>query len=171
MMQTSDAQPQKRFPYILTVFMLFALGVLLTLGNWQKDRLALKEALLSKMETQLVAEPISFEALLAKFNADEDIAYVPVQLSGEFMHDKEQHYFATYKGASGYFVYTPLQLEGRSEIVFANRGFIPFDLKDPSTRLAGQAKGTQSFKGVARVAPRRKLGLKWREMSFSSLSI
>ena len=156
MTQTAESKPQKRFPYILTIFMLIALGVLITLGNWQKDRLAWKEALLSKMETQLVAEPISFEALLAKFNAGEDIAYVPVQLSGEFMHDKEQHYFATYKGASGYFVYTPLQLEDRSEIVFANRGFIPFDLKEQSTRLVGQTQGIQSFKGVARVAPREK---------------
>lgn len=156
MTQTTETKLQKRFPYILTIFMLIALGVLITLGNWQKDRLAWKETLLSKIETQLDAEPIPFEALLDKFDAGVDIAYVPVQLSGEFMHDKEQHYFATYKGASGYFVYTPLQLEGRNEIVFGNRGFIPFDLKDPATRLAGQTKGIQSLKGVTRVAPSEK---------------
>lgn len=156
-MTNQDAlKPKKRFPYILTVLMLIALAVLVSLGNWQKQRLAWKEALLTKIETRLDAEPITLEALEARFNQGEDIAYIPVIFSGEFLHDKEQHYFATYKGASGYFVYTPVQIEGREQILFANRGFVPFDRKEANTRQDGQTTGLISFKGVARFAPSEK---------------
>lgn len=156
MVTDTQKTPSKRFPIIMTVLMLIALAVLVSLGNWQKERLEWKEGLLSKIQSRMVAEPIALEALEQKFKAGDDIAYIPVTMRGEFMHDKEQHYFATYNGASGYFVYTPLKLEGREEVLFTNRGFVPFDLKEPSSRPLGQITGIGSFQGVARVAPTEK---------------
>lgn len=156
MVQDTQKKQRRGFPYLLTVLMLLALGVLVSLGNWQKQRLQWKEALLTKIETQLFGDPIALETLENKFVAGEDIAYTPVNVSGTFMHDKEQHYFATFKGASGYFVYTPLQVDGRDAIIFANRGFVPFDKKEPSTRALGQTEGVVAIKGIARVAPSQK---------------
>lgn len=149
-------EPKRRFPFILTALMLVALGVLISLGNWQRDRLAWKEGLLDKIETRLDAEPIALAELEAQHAAGEDIAYIPVTFSGTFLHDKEQHYFATYSGASGYFVYTPLKLTSREDVLFVNRGFVPFDKKDAKTRLDGLLKGEQVLQGVARIAPSEK---------------
>jgi surfeit locus 1 family protein len=78
-----------------------------------------------------------------------DVDYTPVTATGEFMHDAERHFFATWQGASGYYVYTPLRLvTGR--VVFVNRGFVPFDQKDPKTRQQGQVSGPQTITGLAR---------------------
>ena len=66
-----------------------------------------------------------------------------------FDHSVEQHFFATLRGASGYFVYTPLVMaDGR--IVLINRGFVPFDLKEASLRPEGQIAGDVSISGLAR---------------------
>ena len=44
------------------------------------------------------------------------------------------------RAQSGFYVYTPLELaDGR--IVFVNRGFVPYDRKDPATRAEGQVGG------------------------------
>jgi surfeit locus 1 family protein len=41
-------------------------------------------------------------------------------------------------GQSGFYVYTPLELaDGR--LLFVNRGFVPYDLKEPATRPAEPA--------------------------------
>ena len=50
---------------------------------------------------------------------------------------------------SGYYVYTPLALDD-GRLVFVNRGFVPFDRKDPATRAAGQLAGPQTVPGLAR---------------------
>ena len=60
--------------------------------------------------------------------------------TGTFLHDGERHFFATWKGQSGFFVYTPLRLaDGR--FVFVNRGFVPYDLKDAGDAAAGPGGG------------------------------
>ena len=100
--------------------------------------------------------PIPLIELEKKQAVGEDIAYIPVTVEGTFAHDKEQHYFATYNGASGYFIYTPLQIKKRDEVLFVNRGFVPFDRKDAATRLEGQVQGMQILKGIARIAPTEK---------------
>ncbi len=72
-----------------------------------------------------------------------------MQAKGVFRHDKEAHYFATYNGASGYFVYTPL-LIGDGSNLLVNRGFVPMERKEPETRLEGQVEGVVIVEGLAR---------------------
>ena len=50
---------------------------------------------------------------------------------------------------SGFYVYTPLRMPfGR--FVFINRGFVPYDLKDPKRRQQTQVEGEVTIRGLAR---------------------
>jgi surfeit locus 1 family protein len=128
---------------------LIALGILLSLGTWQLQRLHWKEALLADMAERRVATPVSLadiEALAAK---GADIEYRPVTVTGVFANNRERHFFATWRGQTGYYVYTPLQLaDGR--FLFVNRGFVPFEAKEPEMRKQGQLTGAQTVTGLAR---------------------
>ncbi|MEO1748913.1 MAG: SURF1 family cytochrome oxidase biogenesis protein, partial [Pseudomonadota bacterium] len=65
--------------------------------------------------------------------------------------DGEQHFFATHKGISGYYLYTPLALEEPERtIVLVNRGFVPFDLKEPVDRPETLNEGQVTITGLAR---------------------
>ena len=35
-----------------------------------------------------------------------DVEYWPVEATGRFLHEGESHFFATWKGRSGFFIYT-----------------------------------------------------------------
>jgi surfeit locus 1 family protein len=77
------------------------------------------------------------------------VEYLPVTVSGTFMHQGERHFLSTYEGAAGYNVYTPLMLED-GRFVLVNRGFVPYEKKDPATRADGQLDGPVSITGLAR---------------------
>lgn len=126
-----------------------ALGVLVSLGTWQMQRLQWKEALLAAMEERHTAPPVSLNEIEAMSVAGDDIDYRTVRVSGTYDHGKERHFFATHGGRTGYYVFTPLMLEdGRA--LFVNRGFVPFENKDASTRPEGQVAGTVTVNGLAR---------------------
>ena len=126
-----------------------ALAILLSLGTWQLQRLSWKEQLLSDMAARRIAAPVSLADIEAMAARGEDIEYSPVTVSGVFANNKERHFFATWRGQTGYHVYTPLQLaDGR--FLFVNRGFTPFEAKEPEMRKQGQLTGLQSVTGLAR---------------------
>lgn len=147
-MSTAGAT-RARFPWVMVVVALPVFAALLMLGTWQVQRLAWKQDLLATIEARLDAAPVPAAEIEARVAADGDIRYTPVIVSGVFDHGRERHFFATHRGASGYFVYTPLVLEdGRHALV--NRGFVPFDRKAPDTRPEGQVQGAVTVTGLAR---------------------
>ncbi len=149
-----NASLEKRAPsrtrMIATTFaILVALAILLSLGTWQVERLHWKEGLLADIAERRAAGPVSLadiEAITAKGG---DIEYRRVSLSGTFDHAKERHFFATFEGQTGFYVYTPMTLaDGR--ILFVNRGFVPYEMKEPAKRQAGEVTGVQTVTGYAR---------------------
>jgi surfeit locus 1 family protein len=134
---------------IVGVAALAAFALLIALGTWQVQRLQWKEALLSTIQSRLDAEPVSIGDIEARVASGEDVDYWPVTVEGEFRHEGERHFFATHEGNSGYFVYTPFELDD-GRFLLVNRGFVPFDRKDPATRPEGQVSGRQSVTGLAR---------------------
>jgi surfeit locus 1 family protein len=110
---------------------LVALAILVSLGNWQVRRLAWKEDLLATIDARIHAAPVPLDEALARMNDPaSDIEYLPVELSGTFLPDAEQHVLSTWKGASGWNIYHPLRLDD-GRILFVNRGFVPYDRADP----------------------------------------
>ena len=147
----AGALPRKgRGKAVLTgIAFLLALAILLSLGTWQVRRLHWKEQLLADMAARRVAAPVALADIEAMVKRGEDIEYRPVTVSGTFANNKERHFFATWRGRTGYHVYTPLRLaDGR--FLFVNRGFTPFEAKEPEMRKQGQLTGVQRVTGLAR---------------------
>ncbi|WP_439273403.1 SURF1 family protein [Pseudochrobactrum sp. HB0163] len=140
----SGAQP---WGLLICAAILFA--VLVCLGIWQTQRLFWKEQLIAGIDQRIHAAPKTLAQAEAGFMLTGSVDYMPVTLRGTFAHDHEQYFFTTFKGVSGYAVYTPLLLaDGRA--VFINRGFVPYEKQKPETRLAGQVTGEVTINGLAR---------------------
>jgi surfeit locus 1 family protein len=128
---------------------LFSLVILLTLGTWQVERLHWKEGLLADIAERRSADPAPLSEIEQRAAAGDDIEYRRIALSGTFDHTRERHFFATFEGRTGFYVYTPLTLaDGRK--IFVNRGFVPYEMKEPATRAAGEVSGEQAITGYAR---------------------
>lgn len=137
----------KRLLFIGLTAIVFVL--LLSLGTWQVQRLQWKTELLQAIEARIAAPPAALADMERRWSETGDVDYWPVEITGSFEHGGEQHFFATHKGHAGYHVYTPMRLADQ-RVVFVNRGFVPFDRKDASTRQSGQVSGAVTVVGLAR---------------------
>lgn len=151
-MATVAKNPRRsRAGLILLPFVVVSLAVLLALGTWQVQRLAWKEDLIATIEDRTARAPVALAEALSSERSIADMEYLPVLLRGTFVHDAERHFFATHRGASGYYIYTPLRMAD-GDHVFVNRGFVPYDRKDPATRAEGQVEGEVEIVGLLRPA-------------------
>ena len=149
MSDTATTSPRSRRAALVGGVLAFI--VLIGLGTWQMQRLYWKEALLAKIAERIAAPPMPLAEIEQKVlsNTLPDSDYFAVTATGTFRHEAERHFFATWKGETGFYVYTPLQLtDGR--VVFVNRGFVPYELKEPTKRLQGQVAGPVTIKGLSR---------------------
>lgn len=139
-----------RTKFILTSLgVLLALAVLLSLGTWQLNRLHWKEGLLAQIEARRHAAPLPLAQAEAAANTGQEAEYLRVSVQGVFDHAGERHFFATFEGGSGFYIYTPLILtDGR--VLFVNRGFVPYEMKEASTRTQGQVSGPVALTGYLR---------------------
>jgi surfeit locus 1 family protein len=144
-----------RFPWLVALISLIAFAILIALGTWQVERLKWKEGLLVTIAERVASTPRPFGEIEALYARTGDVEYWPVRVTGRFLHDHERHFFATHQGRSGFYVYTPLQLaDGRAVLV--NRGFVPYEKKDPATRPEGQVVSEVTVTGLARDPLREK---------------
>ena len=149
---TTRARPSRRAgagTMLLLLGSAVAFAVLLALGTWQVQRLAWKGELIATIDARTASDPHSLNDTVARLTMTGDVDYWPISLGGAFRHEGERHFFATHKGQSGYFVHTPLELDD-GRFILVNRGFVPFDRKDPATRAEGQVQGWQVVRGLAR---------------------
>ncbi|WP_164747036.1 SURF1 family protein, partial [Mesorhizobium sp. M1A.F.Ca.IN.020.03.1.1] len=124
-------------------------AILLGLGTWQVQRLHWKEGLIDTIDKRTHAAPLPLTDVEKEFAATHDVEYTPVTVTGTFLHQGERHFFATWEGDTGFNVYTPLRLDD-GRFVLVNRGFVPYDLKDPAKRKQGEVAGTVTVTGLAR---------------------
>ncbi len=131
------------WPTILTLVML---AVLIGLGTWQVERLHWKQNLLAEIDQRSHMPPVDISNLTDASNID----YLPAKASGLFRHDQEFYLTAISKdGQGGYHVLTPLQLDNGT-VLLVDRGWVPYDKKDPATRRDGQLFGPVSVTGLLR---------------------
>ncbi|MBO0663523.1 SURF1 family protein [Jiella sp. MQZ9-1] len=136
---------------------LLGIAILFGLGTWQVERLHWKEGLLAEIDHRIHAPPVDLETLLARSEAGQSIEYTPVYVTGRFLNGAERYFLSTFEGQAGWNVYTPLLL-ANGDLIFVNRGFVPYELRDPARRRAGQPTGTVTVTGLARVPPTVKPG-------------
>jgi surfeit locus 1 family protein len=130
-----------------TFFTIPAFITLIGLGIWQLDRLDRKLALIAQVQTRMAQAP---ELLPDEIPDPDALKFRRVEVTGEFLHDKEIHLLAhTAKGRVGYQVITPLR-EASGRFVLVNRGWVPDDRRDPASRADGQVSGVVTVRGLAR---------------------
>jgi len=148
--ETTRGNPSRnRFPIGFLVFSVVSLAILVSLGTWQVKRLAWKEGLLATIHERIHSAPRPLADLERQFAKTHDVEYWPVTAHGAFLNRSERDFFATWKGSSGFFIYIPLRLDD-GRFLFVNRGFVPYDRKDPSTRPMSEVKGEVTITGLGR---------------------
>lgn len=149
-LKNGPAKPAPRRAGVLFfIAVSLALVALIVLGNWQVSRLVWKEQLVSTISSRMKQPTITIDEALALWQHAGDVDYVPVRVRGIFNHQIEQHYLATHGGQSGWYVYTPLELDD-GRLLVVNRGFVPYSLKEPSSRPWQPVEGIVELNGLAR---------------------
>lgn len=129
---------------------LAGLALLISLGNWQMQRLAWKEGLIAAIGERVQGEPVQLAVAEERAARGDNVEYTRVAIDGRLLNDREIHLYALDSALGpGFDVITPLQLADGS-LVLVNRGFVPNDLKDPARRLAGQVEGDVQVVGLLR---------------------
>jgi surfeit locus 1 family protein len=149
MIQPVGEEGKRPFPYVAALLGVLAFAALIALGTWQVERLHWKEGLLATIDQRIHSAPRPLSEIERLFADRHDVEYWPVALKGTFLHTGERHFLATWNGDAGFNIYTPLKLDD-GRYVFVNRGFVPYDRKDPSTRAEGQVEGEVTVTGLAR---------------------
>jgi surfeit locus 1 family protein len=123
--------------------------VLLGLGTWQVERRAWKLDLIARTDARVHAAPVPAPGPSEWPGIGRDDAYRHVRLSGRFLNDRETLVQAVTDYGAGFWVVTPLRRDDGTTVLI-NRGFVPGDRKDPSSREAGQIAGPVEVVGLLR---------------------
>lgn len=136
---------------IWLVLLLLLTALLIGLGTWQVQRLHWKLDLIAKVDSRVHAPAVAAPgpAQWADINA-ENSEYKHVQAKGTFLNDKETQVYASTELGPGYWVLTPLK-QADGTIVIVNRGFVPTEKRQPTTRTEGQIGGETTVTGLLRI--------------------
>ncbi len=141
------------FPFLMT---LIGVAILAGLGKWQLDRREWKLGLIERIDSRSHGEAISLTEAKRLWREDHDVEYYRVLLVGHFLHNYEHHLYSIVDGEAGWRIITPLQTRS-GDVVLIDRGFVPAELKEPSTRKKGQIEGDVELTGLARAPEKRGL--------------
>jgi surfeit locus 1 family protein len=152
---TDEPVRSPRGPFALILLALFGLCLFvgfIELGNWQMRRLAWKHDLIAHVDQRVHAPPVAPPApdQWSQVNAEQD-EYRHVQVTGEFLHDRQTLIWAASDEGSGFFVVTPLRLADGS-IVLVNRGFAPVDWCGRDGHCARGPSGSVTVTGLLRMS-------------------
>ena len=112
--------------WVMTIMTCAGFSLFISLGLWQFDRAAFKEAIKVKFETRLAADYRQFEAWESFSENDfADMEFQKLIIRGQFdlsrtvLIDNQIH-----RGQAGYHVLTPFILNVDDKIVLVNRGWV-----------------------------------------------
>lgn len=139
---------------VVTLAAVVAMGVTARLGVWQLDRAGQKEALQSALDARSRLPELPMAGLATTPQAAPAQHHRRIRLRGEwvgeatlFLDNRQM------SGRPGFFVVTPLRLEGRGqEAVLVQRGWVPRDARD-RTRLPPVASPAGRVEVAGRMAP------------------
>ncbi len=129
-----------------------AVVILILLGTWQLQRLHWKQSIIVARQTAVAEAPLT----LVPTGDVSTIAFRRLRLTGTYDNRIEFHLsgqsLTDARGMSqaGWHVITPFTLADGA-VVIVNRGFVPYDLKDPSRR-SPVPLGEQTIEGLIRPA-------------------
>jgi surfeit locus 1 family protein len=131
---------------------LVAVVTFAALGTWQVQRRAWKHDLIARVDARIHADavPAPGRADWPALDAGGD-AYRRVFATGTFADDRETLVQAVTELGGGYWVMTPLVGTDGSTIL-VNRGFVPVEKRDPTTREIGRRVAETRVTGLLRMS-------------------
>ena len=155
--------PSNRALIAAAIATVISLIILITLGNWQMERLAWKEGLIAQMQERAYGEAgaILPPEQWADYVPQEE-EYRRVAVTGRFLHEHEVAVHGLMPTSTrgnpvqGFYLLTPLEI-GPDALVFVNRGFVPTSMRDPAARPAPSPEGEVSLTGLVRAPEERAL--------------
>ncbi len=121
------------------LFGLIGAGILISLGVWQVQRLAWKEAALAQIETRISAGPVALPAAPAK----DPNQYLPVTVTGTFTGEGLDVLVSRKEIGAGYRVIAVMEGDGRRLLI--DRGFLK--VEDRATPRPDAAAGNVTING------------------------
>lgn len=116
--------------WIVTAAALITVAVTASLGLWQVDRARQKTALQTAVNERQTLAPWREADLAGAIDPREGI-HRPVRLSGRWVADATVFLENRQMGGRvGFFVVTPLRLDGSDRAVLVQRGWVPRDFRD-----------------------------------------
>ena len=116
---------------VILIAALISVAIAANLGAWQLRRAAQKIALQDALETRAKLSALTASELARTAEQVEPQHYRPVQLRGQWLQQRSVFLEnRQMNGRVGFYLVTPLQLEGRPEVVLVQRGWVPRDLRD-----------------------------------------
>ncbi|WP_027998515.1 SURF1 family protein [Sinorhizobium arboris] len=149
--ESAPRQPSRLSLAILSILGLLLISAFAALGTWQVKRLSWKLDLIARVEERVHAAPVPVPPRndWPNVNAAQD-EYRHVTLQGRFLHEKETLIYAATERGPGYWVMTPLAAADGTTVL-VNRGFVPTERREASTRREGQIEGTTIVTGLMRM--------------------
>jgi cytochrome oxidase assembly protein ShyY1 len=134
-----------------SVFTGLLLPLLIGLGFWQLQRAAEKEQI-DRLWTQRQTQ--SPRALPSAQTASSELAYLRVELRGEFLPERQLLLDNRMRqGRYGLEVLTPLRLAGSNTLVLVNRGWVAGDPSRREMPRVATPAGVQRLEGTIYVSP------------------
>lgn len=109
---------------LITLATVLGVGVTVSLGRWQLDRAAQKEALQASMDGQS-SKYLVDTALLLSAPEPDTLVHQHARLRGQWIAEQTVYLDNRQMNAKvGFFVLTPLRLEGSAQVVLVQRGWV-----------------------------------------------
>ena len=142
--------------WLLTVATWAMVALTFSLGRWQMSRADYKLGLAAAMQARL-SEPALDQAALSALKDPEALLHRAVRLQGRWLAERTVYLDnRTMGGRSGFWVLTPLQLEGSTKVVLVQRGWIGRDFMDRQRLAPVQTpQGSVELSGRLALAPGR----------------
>jgi surfeit locus 1 family protein len=127
------------------------------LGLWQRDRAQEKRARQAMLDARLRDPPVRLTGMVPDADA---LLFRRVRASGEWMAGRQVFLDnQVHAGRAGFFVVTPLRLNGSDDAVLVNRGWIARDANYPRPPRVTVPEGAVEVTGLATRPPARYLEL------------
>lgn len=148
---TAPRRERLRF-WLITAAALLAAAVTASLGRWQLGRAAEKEALQARIE-QRSREPVLDGASLRSGVDASAVLHRRIVASGRWLAERTVFLDnRQMQGRPGFFVVTPLQLDGSGAVVLVQRGWVARNFED-RTRVPAIATPAGVVEVQGRIAP------------------
>ena len=138
---------------VILVATVVGVAIAANLGAWQLRRAAQKIALQDALASRSSLAPLAAAELPRRAEEVEAQHYRPVVLRGRWLPQRNVFLENRQMDARvGFYLVTPLQLEGRPEVVLVQRGWVPRDLRD-RTLLPPVATPAGTVEVIGHIAP------------------